>query len=43
MNQGGRAPCRNARARRETKTEPAKMQSGGAISSITSGAAARMA
>jgi len=36
-------PCRNSRARRDTKTEPAKIQSGGAISSITRGEVALIA
>jgi len=36
-------PCRNPRARRDTNTEPAKIQSGGAISSITSGDVALIA
>lgn len=36
-------PCRNSRARRETNTEPANIQSGGAISSITRGDVALIA
>lgn len=36
-------PSRNSRARRDTNTDPAKIQSGGAISSITRGDAPLMA